>query len=229
MLDIFKIWRKRGSSRTIDEHTHTEPKIEFAKDEDMFKMSISEGISFNMFFDKLDELAEEDHNRVRKLPLSILDGGLIRGQNMARKGNYFWFEIDNKKYFIVISDKEVIIEELIVKEEIIEERDFLYELRTGNFTIGKKLHEKNYSTLEHKKFESSSSQLNYDPILSKFSLSIDEAKIAYKELFDNLFSLEKIYNQLQDTTNFNLIRAIMNNYFSNNKIVEHENITHKKR
>lgn len=89
MFDIFKKWRKRGSSRTIDEANKEmpEPKIEFSKDEDMFKMSISEGISFNMFFDKLDELAEEDHTRVGKLPLSILDGGLIRGQSMVRKGN----------------------------------------------------------------------------------------------------------------------------------------------
>ncbi len=213
MFNNIKRWLKKDNNvqETVKKEI-IEPDIEFIKEENMLKMMIPEGVSLDTFFKKVRELNEEDKKAILALPLNILCDGMIGSRNKARSGNYLWFNVDIKRYFIVINNSELLIDEMVALEDVIEERDFSYYFGDNDFTITKKLHDKNYSTLEHKRFDSDDND-NSNPLLDSFSLSMTEAKSSIKELFNNL---EEISNTLATIIDINKIKEKVDDYFQNN-------------
>ena len=171
----------------------------------ILKMSILGNPSLDVFFEKVRELPKEEKDTILSLPLSIL----VNSKEQVHPGNYIWTTIINKRY-IIISNKDMIsINETKKLNDVIEERSVSIDNMSNAFSVYKAVHDSNYSTLEHKRFDSSLSQ---NP--SEFSLSPQEAKNEFELLFDDLIQEGNILNELKGVIEIDSIKDMIDNYFS---------------
>ena len=181
-------------------------KIILTKNDDVLKMTIIGTPSLHTFFEKVNELPEEDRKIILKLPLGIL----ANSNQQVNPGNYMWITIENREYIILSNKESININQTKKLADIIEERSVTIDLDTNAFTIYVAIHDSNYSTMDHKKFDCT----NYGSMPSDFELSPIDAKKEYEILFDDLMYEEKVLAELEGAIEIRNIKAMLDNYFS---------------
>lgn len=188
------------------------PDISITQKNGVYRMDISDFVPFNSFFEKVRELNPKDGKIILQLPLSILSDD----SQSITKGSYFWTDINNVSYVIIMNNSLIGINERSQVNNIIVERTLYFNLKSNNFVISKSLHDNNnnYSTMEHKSFNSDFQQTNYDQYPEPFILQIDEACGEIDTLFKNVESEKKILDILKSIEDLGEIKETINSYFS---------------
>ena len=181
-------------------------KVILTKNDDVLKMTIIGTPSLHTFFEKANELPEGDRKIVLQLPLGIL----ANSNQQVNPGNYMWTTIEDRKYIILSNKESININQTKKVDDIFEERSLTIDLDTNTFTVYKAIHDSNYSTMEHKKFDCT----NYGIEPSDFELSPIEAKKEYEVLFDDLMHEEKVLSELNGVFDVGNTKAMLDNYFS---------------
>ena len=206
---MFEKWKKKSKQEEKTTHKSDTPNITVDKVGKHLTMIIHNRVSLYSFLDELDKIDPEDKKTILKIPLGVLTDNHQRVKN----GKYFWIQKDNKTYFIVLNEEMCEIDEKIVLDDTIEERNFSFTFTDNTFQIGKLLHDKNYSTIGHKHFDSSCNQEFVDEDLACFVLSAADAKKEIDELFQNLKSLENDYSNQDEVLKIDAMRWIINCYY----------------
>ena len=197
---------KQTKTVTQDIKKEDDSKIILTKNDDILKMSIIGRPSLHTFFKKVDELPEEEQNIILKLPLNIL----ANSNQEVNPGNYLWTTIENIKYTIISNKKTISINQTKKLSDVIEEINFSIDTMTNAFTVYRAIHDNNYSTIEHKRFDSNGNSLPSDLVLSP-----EEAKEELDLLFDDLIHQEKVLAELDGVIEIENLKTIIDNYFSN--------------
>lgn len=182
-----------------------ESKVLLEKNGDVLKMSILGRPSIDMFFAKVRELPKEDKDIILKLPLSVL----ANSSDEVNPGDYIWTTINNNSYIIMSNKDTININQTKKLSDRFEDRSVTINKRTRTFTVYKATHDSNFSTIEHRKFDSG----DYGFTPSDFTLSLEEAKEEYEVLFNDLIHEEKILKELEGTIDVNNLKTSIDEHF----------------
>ena len=189
----------------------TKSDVSISLENGVHRMNISDSMPLNIFLEKVRELNPEDAKIILQLPLSILSND---SRNVT-KGSYFWKDINNASYVIIINKDSIGINEKSQIDNIIVERMLYFDLRLNRFRISRSLHESqnNNSTIENKSFDSAIQQPKNN-LIESFILEADEALEEADTLFKNVEHEEEILDILKERVDLNKIKESIYLYFS---------------